>query len=335
VRVPIAAPGRRVQDTAARAIRALIADEPAGDEAIRPLDRTLDREFAASQIPARICAPSSIGWIPELAPPGDVGDVGDVVGERLDRARLPDSASSTLSAWRRRLTPRRRESVARHGHSRWAWDPSRRTALAMGAAAVVAAAIAGAWLFLDQPASVALSPVASRTTAGPAGGSTAATTAPGGAPSTVSTGLATAAPGLVVDVVGQVARPGVVHLAAGARVIDALAAAGGALAGVDLTTINLARKLTDGEQVALGVVGAPNAGPAPVAGASGSTTGPIDLNSATLSELDSLPGVGPVLAAHILDWRAAHGRFTSVDELRQVSGIGESKYADLKGLVTV
>lgn len=145
----------------------------------------------------------------------------------------------------------------------------------------------------------------------------------------------------MVDVVGKVRRPGVFRLPDGARVDDALHAAGGALPGVDLSSLNLARKLGDGEQIAVGVPGAgppaPAAGaPAAGAGPSGaSTSSPIDLNTATLEQLDTLPGVGPVLAQRILDWRTAHGRFDTVDQLRDVTGIGDSRYADLKPLVTV
>ncbi len=145
-------------------------------------------------------------------------------------------------------------------------------------------------------------------------------------------------PAIVVDVVGKVRHPGVYRLSGAARVDDALRAAGGALAGVDLSGVNLARRLTDGEQVAVGV---PGVSPTPaVAGTStmpASSTGAggaVDLNTATLEQLDALPGVGPVLAQHILDWRAAHGRFDSIDQLQEVSGIGPSKFAALRSRVT-
>jgi competence protein ComEA len=120
-------------------------------------------------------------------------------------------------------------------------------------------------------------------------------------------------------------------------VIDALRAAGGPLPGADLQTLNLARKLTDGELVAVGVPGpAPAAGADPGgAGGAGGPTGPVDLNTATLAELDTLPGVGPVLAQRILDWRTAHGQFASVDQLADVPGIGESRMAQLRDLVRV
>ena len=125
------------------------------------------------------------------------------------------------------------------------------------------------------------------------------------------------------------------RLQSGARVQDAVQAAGGATAGADLTPTNLARKLVDGERIAVGLAPAEAAG---TAGPDAEVTGSgalVDLNTATAEQLDKLPGVGPVLAEHILDWRSAHGRFDSADQLREVSGIGPSKFADLRPLVTV
>jgi competence protein ComEA len=153
---------------------------------------------------------------------------------------------------------------------------------------------------------------------------------------------------LVVHVVGQVRRPGVVVLPPGARVGEALARAGGALPGADLGALNLARALVDGEQVRVPRPGeAPpaaaevpgGAGAAGSAGAAGGGTAgsaaPVNLNTATVAVLEELPGVGPVLAQRIVDWRTEHGRFTSVDELAEVSGIGEKMFAALQDKVTV
>ena len=142
---------------------------------------------------------------------------------------------------------------------------------------------------------------------------------------------------IVVDVVGKVRRAGVYRLAPGSRVTDAIAAAGGVVRGVDLSRINLARKVADGEQIAVGVAGAGSvgAGQASGSGPNSPAAGLVDLNTATAGQLDGLPGVGPVLAQRILDWRTAHGRFDSVDRLRSVTGIGASKFSDLKPLVTV
>lgn len=140
---------------------------------------------------------------------------------------------------------------------------------------------------------------------------------------------------LTVDVAGKVRRPGIAVLPAGSRVVDALEAAGGARPGVDLTSLNLARELVDGEQVLVGVVAAPGA--AGAVGSPGSTAdGPlVDLNSADQATLETLPGVGPVTAAAILGWRADHGAFTSVDELLEVDGIGEKTLAQIAPHVTI
>jgi competence protein ComEA len=138
---------------------------------------------------------------------------------------------------------------------------------------------------------------------------------------------------VVVDVVGRVRHPGLVRLPAGSRVDDAVRAAGGALAGTDLSGLNLARVLVDGEQIAVGI--AVRAPPPGSSESSGAGAGLINLNTATAEQLDALPGIGPVLAQRIVDWRTEHGRFVSVDQLRQVSGIGEAKFADIRGLVTV
>ncbi|MFF4185636.1 helix-hairpin-helix domain-containing protein [Streptomyces sp. NPDC001691] len=138
---------------------------------------------------------------------------------------------------------------------------------------------------------------------------------------------------LVVDVGGKVQRPGVYRLPAGSRVADALTAAGGVRDGADLTGLNRARLLTDGEQVLAGVGGAAPAGPGAGGGTPGTPSGPVSLNSASVEQLDGLPGVGPVLAQHIVDYRTQHGGFRSVDELREVNGIGERRFNDLQPLV--
>ena len=166
---------------------------------------------------------------------------------------------------------------------------------------------------------------------------------------------------IVVHVVGQVATPGVVRLGDGARVTDALAVAGGPLPAADLQHVNLARVLTDGEQVYVpkpgetapagwAAAGAPGAGGpgaggpvAPAAGPPGGAGRPtgltgaaaVDLNTADLAALDSLPGVGPVLAQRIIDWRRSHGRFSSVEELAEVTGIGEKLLAGIRSRVRV
>jgi competence protein ComEA len=145
--------------------------------------------------------------------------------------------------------------------------------------------------------------------------------------------VATPSPaGIVVDVGGRVRRPGLVTLPEGARVADALHAAGGALRQRDLLTLNLAARVTDGELLLVGV-----GPPAPAVGAAGTpdSAAPVDINTATVDQLDTLPGVGPVLAQRIVDYRTQHGGFDSVSQLRDVSGIGDATYGDLESLVTV
>lgn len=158
---------------------------------------------------------------------------------------------------------------------------------------------------------------------------------------TGSTGLPSAAAVLLVHVVGQVRRPAVVRLPPGARVLDAVKAAGGATPSADLAHLNLARPVADGEQIVvpkpgetIPVEGVPQSPGKGSAGA-GSTGGLVDLNTADASALDSLPGVGPVLSQRILDWRTEHGRFSSVDELGEVSGIGDKLLAQIGPKVRV
>ncbi|WP_143261831.1 ComEA family DNA-binding protein, partial [Allokutzneria sp. NRRL B-24872] len=133
---------------------------------------------------------------------------------------------------------------------------------------------------------------------------------------------------LVVSVVGRVGKPGLVSLPEGARIADAVQAAGGVLPDADPATVNLARKVSDGEQI---VVGAP----APPGESGPSENAKISLNTATVQQLDGLPGVGQVTAQRIVQWRTKHGRFASVDQLREVDGIGSSRLAKLRELVTL
>lgn len=146
---------------------------------------------------------------------------------------------------------------------------------------------------------------------------------------------------IVVDVSGKVSEPGIQRLPAGARVADALRAAGGVRPGTKTEGLNRARFLVDGEQVVVGGAvpgaGAVGSGGVGVGGAVGGAgagpAAPVPLNTATVDQLDTLPGVGPVLAQHIVDYRTQHGGFRSVDELREVNGIGERRFADLRNLV--
>lgn len=201
-----------------------------------------------------------------------------------------------------------------------AFDPGRRGVRALTLVAVVVVLVAGYLAWRAQPR------------AEPAPSTVASSVAP--APDTSVTGGM-----IVVAVAGRVRHPGLVRLPAGARVQDAIEAAGGVLPGTDMSFVNLARKLGDGELVVIGVSPPPGidtAGTGGTAGAGGAPAGgKVNLNTASLAELDTLPGIGPALAQRIVDYRTAHGGFRSVDDLRRVEGIGDAKFAQLKDRVTV
>ena len=137
-----------------------------------------------------------------------------------------------------------------------------------------------------------------------------------------------------VHVTGAVRRPGVYRLPAWARLDLAVRRAGGPARGADLEGVNLAAKVADGQQVIVPVRGA-GGGSAEAAapGAGESSAGPVSLNTATLAQLDELEGVGPVTAQKILDWRKQHGGFRSIDDLKQISGIGPKRFDSLKDKV--
>jgi len=193
--------------------------------------------------------------------------------------------------------------------------------------------------------------------AGPAGDAGGTTGAQGSSGSTAAgedpagdgaTGQdAAGAPAIFVHVLGAVAHPGLFEVHDGARVVDAVAAAGGLLATADQAGVNLARLVSDGEQLYVPAQGEVVAGAPPVApggaGASGGSGGSgsgaaavkVNLNTATLAELDTLPRIGPTMAQRILDYRDAQGRFGSIDDLRNVTGIGDKTFAALQDLITV
>ncbi len=223
----------------------------------------------------------------------------------------------------------------------------RRGVVALSVVLVVAAVLAGQhfWAGRTQsvraPEVVRAAVVESGATEAGSGGTAVAGKGVGGA-GAVGAGAPGAVPSagaeIVVDVSGKVRDPGVHRLPAGSRVVDALRVAGGVRPGADVSGLNQARFLVDGEQVAVGVPGAvAGVGGVPGAGGVGGVGGgagvPVSLGTATLEQLDALPGVGPVLAQHILDYRAQHGGFRSVDELRQVNGIGERRFSELRELV--
>ncbi|GAA3300895.1 ComEA family DNA-binding protein [Dactylosporangium vinaceum] len=196
-----------------------------------------------------------------------------------------------------------------------AFDPQRPGARVLLVVAVVVVVAAAAVYWFSRP----------HVTSAPALGAASAPADPGVSPSPAV---------LIVSVIGKVNRPGLVRLPAGSRVADAIEAAGGVAAGVDLGGLNLARKVVDGEMIAVGVTPPPVAPLAP-GGAGPTAGGLVNINTASPAELQTLPGIGEVLAQRILDYRDAHGGFRAVTDLRQVEGIGEAKFKQLKDRVTV
>lgn len=254
----------------------------------------------------------------------------------------PDDAATPRAAWWRQLAALIPLRV----------DPGRRAAWAVGAAVLVAALLTGLWVINSRPRPLAVGPGGAAPTAarlaalpGTVPLSPPDAAAPTGVAAPTAAAVSAAAPSpaatdVVVDVAGKVRHPGLYHLPAGSRIDDALTAAGGPRPGVDLSTLNLAALVVDGQQILVGVAGAPAvAGGAPPAEApapaSGSAIAPVSLNTATLEQLETLPRIGPVTGQKILDYRAAHGSFTSIDQLKDISGIGDVTFAGLAPLVTL
>ena len=267
---------------------------------------------------------------------------------RIPEPRIPVPGIPEPGRHARRRGPRRRlAGVLETVGGQVRFTPAHVTVVAT---VLVAALGITCWWLLAGRVEPVLSPVASpvRTVdpgvqgASPsAGGSPTGRTSPSrppGGAGTAATAAATGGAEIVVDVAGKVRRPGIVVLPAGSRVVDALEAAGGARRGVDLSPLNLARPLNDGEQILVGVdAPAQGAGGGPAAGgpAGGAGSQLVNINTASLDELDTLPGVGPVTAQAIVDWRTRHGGFTAVDDLLEVDGIGDATLQKLAPLVTL
>ncbi|MEV6328923.1 ComEA family DNA-binding protein [Streptomyces sp. NPDC051909] len=215
----------------------------------------------------------------------------------------------------------------------------RRSLAALTVVLIVAAGGAGAYFWTGRPQQIRAPEVVAA--ARPLPGIQSAGIGPDAVPSAgpSPTSRPGAAAVVVVDVGGKVRSPGVFTLPAGSRVTDALRAAGGIRPGTDLTGLNRARVLMDGEQVVVGLPAAAGGGAGAGGTAGGSAAGapgpaaPLSLNTATVEQLDALPGVGPVLARHIVEHRVEHGGFRTVAELRDVNGIGARRFADLAPLV--
>lgn len=232
-------------------------------------------------------------------------------------------------------TGRHRGGTGSSAYARWHLSPHH---VAVAALIVTVAMAVGAWWVLrsaPDPQPVGLTSQRSLPPSANAPAGTGAPSVPttGGAPAPTQTSGK-----LIVDVAGKVRRPGIVELPAGARVVDALNAAGGARPGIDTAALNLARPLLDGEQIVVGLtiptVGV-SIGPTTGTSTTSSAIAPVNLNTATQAELETLPGIGPVTAQAILAWRTDNSAFTSVDELLEVSGIGDATLADIEPYVYV
>ena len=276
-----------------------------------------------------------------VAPPLPTPEAGPVAAPQTEpsvptRRGTPDG-SAARPRWWREAGPALRDRLPLWVHLRCGLEPRALAALAVVLVGAAVFAAAHFWSARPEPvrAPDRVTEAAVRT-GGPGAVRAELPGLPAGLAPGPDAGPKTGAgPGaqIVVDVSGKVRRPGIQYLPAGSRVADALRAAGGVRAGADVTTLNRARVLADGEQVAVGLPAAPP--PVSEAGAEGQAgpAAPVSLGTATVDQLETLPGVGPVLAQHIIDYRTEHGGYRSVDELREVNGIGERRFADLRPLV--
>ena len=247
-----------------------------------------------------------------------------------DGGAAPVSARPVRSAWDE--PPR---GIGRWLPASWLtarWDPGGWGAIGLAVVAALAALAAAVGVWAGRPVAEPVPPLPALS----AGAPSRAETLPSGAAVTAAGGP------VVVNVAGKVRRPGLVTMKDGARIGEAVDAAGGPLPNVDLTPLNLAARVVDGQQILVGVEAPPGAPGPPAAASAGGTAGAapapggkLDLNAATLEQLDGLPGVGPVMAKKILDWRTQNGRFTAVEQLREIPGIGDARFGTLRDLVRV
>jgi competence protein ComEA len=273
-----------------------------------------------------------------VVPPSDgSGERGDSPVDAL--APLRASAGAPGQTWRQRAQVTA-DQIRGGGPTRW---------LAVVIVVLAVAAIGGGAVVVgsssasSQPGAAPSLPFAHGAGTTVDGGSKGGTSGGSGSSGNPGSPSGTAKPELVVQAAGAVVRPGVYRLVSGSRVVDLVAAAGGLTADADADRVNLASPLSDGARVYLPRRGETiPLGPVSDGGSTGGAASspstlapPLDLNTATVAQLDTLPGVGPATAAAIIDHRQRHGPFRSVDELAQVRGIGAAKLAQLRDLVHV
>jgi competence protein ComEA len=303
---------------ARRRLDQLISQAGGGRQADTPLPP--DQPWLDVSYDARPSRDTDPDWWPDVAPAPPDPEPDPEPPHATERVLLGSPRPAADPWWRRRFDGVvERWLPARAGERRRWWPVVAAVTVAVLVGVAIAIGLVASRSGAEPEVPPAL-PVAS--VASGDGGRATGTTSPAAGGS------------IVVSVVGRVAKPGLVKLRDGARVADALEATGGPARGVRLGGLNLARRLTDGEQIYVGVPTPPNAeSPAGASGSGEPGEGPVDLNSASLTSLDTLPGVGPVTAQRIVEWRSAHGRFDSVDQLQDVDGIGPTRFAQLKELV--
>ncbi len=306
-----------IEELGRRRLEALIAElTPAGSEPTTPTEPAPTQPAPTEPVPA--------ASVPE-------DECGSALPSAGRHARRPLPRGGRLGGW---LADRLPDGVAvprlHSGH------------LGVLSLVLAVAVVLGGWGWVraagDTPSPSATAPTVSSPT--PSAG--LLTAGPSGSPSSLHSQASPASSGteeaaeVVVHVAGKVRRPGIVVLPAGSRVVDAVRRAGGFAPGVGprSAALNLARVLVDGEQIVVG--GGPGAAAAAVVpGDTGAPGALVSLNTADQTALETLPGVGPVTAAAILQWRSEHGPFTAVEQLLEVSGIGEATLAELEPHVTL
>lgn len=323
-------PNRRLnadhQEAVSRRL-ALLSAELAG---ARPVEPGVVADPAADDWTEGHTRIRPVGAPPRPVSLADAPEPVEVSDEEL--AEAPHGPVPELRAPGRHAARRAVRGLGESLRGRIVLGPSQVAVLAIGVA--LALAVTCWWLVRggsEQVRAPALDPAAVTAGSPLVGASPVAAGSSSGASEAASTGEAS----VTVDVAGKVHHRGIVVLDAGARVIDAIEAAGGARRGVDLTALNLARVLVDGEQIVVGQARTAGTSAGVTASATG-TSGPlVNLNLASATELEALPEVGPVTAAAIVSWREENGGFTSVDELLEVTGIGDATLTRITPYVTV
>ncbi|WP_405140285.1 ComEA family DNA-binding protein [Sphaerisporangium sp. NBC_01403] len=323
--------------------------ETAPANQLRTLNQAPDPAAAARPLQPAPDSGSAPGFEPDRGPgPDPAPGRGHALpyGPTLGLGAVHDSVTGSAPAgWGRSepvpfhsLRARLGDVVSRHGPLLDPGRPGLRVLLVLG---LLAAVVGGVYAWRSRPVAEPLGPPIPRGVSPggsiPQGGpiSQVGQVPLGGSPAPYPAAAPSPTAQVIVQVAGKVRKPGVITLPSGSRVADAVNAAGGVRAGATAGGLNLARKLTDGEQIIVGAPSRPGLAPIPPSDPTVGMDVPLDLNAATPAQLETLPGVGEVLAARIAEFRQTHSGFRSIDQLREVTGIGERKFADLRDKVRV